>query len=41
MKWCKQANMWISDMDDEDIAMIGCNGECNICSYCEDCNFKW
>lgn len=36
MKWCSYMNMWCSDMDDEDIEIAGCDGECNCCDDCED-----
>ena len=38
MKWCGYMNMWCSDMDDEDIEMAGCDGECGCCDDCEDSN---
>ena len=31
MKWCKVMNMWCSDMDEEDIDNVGCDGECDNC----------
>lgn len=40
MKWCGYMNMWCSDMDDEDIEMAGCDGECNCCDDCEDAGDK-
>lgn len=36
MKWCGYMNMWCSDMDDEDIKMAGCDGECKCCDDCEE-----
>ena len=36
MKWCSLINMWCSDMDDEDIYNIGCDGDCRRCEECEE-----
>ena len=36
MKWCKKMNMWCSDMDDDDIENLSCDGECDSCYECED-----
>ena len=36
MEWCNYMNMWCADMDDEDMEMAGCDGECNCCADCVD-----
>ena len=36
MKWCNVMNMWCSDMDDEDVENLGCNGNCKGCEECEE-----
>ncbi len=36
MWWCSATNMWCSDMDEEDIDNANCNGDCDVCSDCED-----
>lgn len=36
MRWCSAMNMWCSDMDEEDVDNIGCDGECYACELCEE-----
>ena len=36
MKWCNVMNMWCSDMDEEDIDIVGCDGACSCCEECEE-----
>lgn len=36
MKWCNLMNMWCSDMDNDDIENVDCDGECDGCCECED-----
>ena len=36
MKWCSIMNMWCSDIDEEDMANIGCDGDCRHCEECEE-----
>lgn len=36
MKWCNLMNKWCSDMDNDDIENVDCDGECDGCCECED-----
>ena len=36
MKWCNVINMWCDDMDDEEIDLIDCDGDCRNCDQCEE-----
>jgi len=36
MRWCNKINMFCSDIEDEEIEMCGCDGECMGCEDCTD-----
>lgn len=36
MMWCAIMDMWCDDMDDEEIEMAGCDGQCYCCDECEE-----
>ena len=35
MKWCNRISMWCDDIEDEEIEMCGCDGNCKGCEDCE------
>ena len=35
-EWCNKANMWCSDMEDEEYEMCDCEGDCKDCEECEE-----
>nr|DAU29336.1 MAG TPA: hypothetical protein [Caudoviricetes sp.] len=41
MNWCGILHMWCDDIDTEDMELIGCGGNCNICLHSEESTLKW
>jgi hypothetical protein len=36
MKWCERINMFCSDIEDEEMEMCECDGDCGNCDDCTD-----